>query len=136
MAANTTDICASVQPYGTSGGPVNTCAYRVNATADALGATARCCGLNNDPIDYTPSMAPPNCFKVCNILNYTSDRLQDNSVTLSNCLGKALGGEVGHVFCNYKDDKKSAAASVHRRGVSWSAIGIVGILVGTPFLAL
>ena len=121
------------QPYETSGGPPNSCAYTPgNFSIATQSAIETCCG--GPPYAYYQINDPPDCFQACNIKNgSTADELEQNKNTLMSCLNAA---GVVNVYCSTTPPKASSGDRVHRGSASWSTIVSVGVLVGTSLFAL
>jgi hypothetical protein len=125
-----TNTTTCSQPYETSSGPPNSCAYTpTNFTLATQSAIETCCGA--PPYVYNPIGSPPGCFQACNIKNAsTADELEQNQNTLVSCLNRA---GVVYVYCSTTPPKASEG---DRGSARWSMVVAVGVLVGTALFAL
>lgn len=121
------------QPYATSGGPPNSCAYTpANFSIATQSAIETCCG--GPPYAYYQINDPPDCFQACNIKNgSTANELEQNKNTRMSCLNAA---GVVNVYCSTTPPKASSGDRVYRGSASWSTIVSVRVLVGTSLFAL
>jgi hypothetical protein len=156
---NTTTRCDD--PFGLGGPRNARARSLKNFTIDTQTAINTYCGKASSPYSYNQVIAPQCSLQACNVIGpgklfgeplvpvlqarllkqqyaprfetkltlYSYADIQQYSTTLAGCLGNL---SLGIISCSYDNpDSQDKKSSADIRGVSWSAIVVVGVLVGT-----